>query len=163
MTNFEKFHPVIIPNFRFDWLTQSDIKQINQLFNTASAHKTRDIVIPPTLIDTVHYVNETMRQVMNRQQLTWGITQTEATDFVGIINLLNINDANTATIAFILAPQLSKTAVQAIIKRGLEFIADHFAPTAVTISIEGNAFLADTLIAMGFTSPNGIEFTYQLV
>ena len=70
MSSFEGYHPLLTPQFRFDWLTQFRLKQV-----AALTHQ--------ELAATAEWVNHTMRQTMGRTALTWGIERRATHKLVG--------------------------------------------------------------------------------
>lgn len=79
MTKFELYHPILTPHYQLNWLTQFKVKDVNTLRRRLTAHE--------SMIETANYVNREMSTVMNDQALTWGISNKQQDDFLGIVNL----------------------------------------------------------------------------
>ncbi|GAX04781.1 hypothetical protein IWT25_00074 [Secundilactobacillus pentosiphilus] len=79
MAKFELYHPILTPHYQLNWLTQFKVKDINALRQRLNIHE--------SMIETATYVNREMSTVMNDQALTWGISNKQQDDFIGIVNL----------------------------------------------------------------------------
>ena len=134
MTSFERFHPVLTPNFQLDWLTESPIKAVHALYTDRHTYQTADIpTAPGAILETVKSVSQTMQQVMRQNELTWGITQTNNNQLVGVIKILNLNRTpDAAKIAFIVkTPGILKE----VLVRTIQFVKDHFKVSQLTITL----------------------------
>ncbi len=71
MTSFEKFHPVLTAHLTLDWLTQTPVKSIDDLFSKPAVTTAKAEKMPSQILDTVKEINHIMRRVMNDKELTW--------------------------------------------------------------------------------------------
>lgn len=108
MSSFEGYHPLLTPNFRFDWLTQFRLKQVATLTR-------RD------LADTAEWVNATMRATMSRSALTWGIERRATHKLVawGGFEQLNLQQKTGRT--YLAGPALPVNEQQEIVNRLVHF------------------------------------------
>lgn len=94
MAKFELYHPILTPHYQLNWLTQFKVKDINTLRQRLNAHE--------SMIETANYVNREMSTVMNDQALTWGVSNKQQDDFLGIVNLApSGNSFKTAVLTII--------------------------------------------------------------
>lgn len=136
MNSFEKFHPVLTAHYTLDWLTQTPVKQVDDLFNspyftTVSAER-----LPNEIFDTIKGVNRIMRKVMNGSQLTWGITNSNTMVFKGIITVSGFNaNQQTGVLDFTFVKQEDQ-GLSEVIQRVVEFVKDHFSFTHLAVNID---------------------------
>ncbi|WP_434520480.1 GNAT family N-acetyltransferase [Pediococcus sp. M21F004] len=96
MEKFEKYRPILTPHFTLDWLTATKVKDIYTLRHDENIAKMSDRTIDPTIQDTVDYVNQAMRLIMNNDSLLWGISDRKIDEFLGTFCIWNFNDPKTA-------------------------------------------------------------------
>lgn len=70
MTSFEKFHPVLTAHLTLDWLTQTPVKAIDDLFSKPTITTAKAEKMPTQILDTVKAINHIMGRVMNDKELT---------------------------------------------------------------------------------------------
>ncbi|WP_203649892.1 hypothetical protein [Secundilactobacillus yichangensis] len=83
MAKFELYHPILTPHYQLNWLTQFKVKDINALRQRINPSE--------TMIETANYINREMSTVMNDQALTWGVSDKQQEDFIGIVSLVPVN------------------------------------------------------------------------
>lgn len=126
MTSFEKFHPVLTAHLTLDWLTQTPVKSIDDLFSKPAITTAQAEKMPNQILDTVKEINHIMRRVMNDKELTWGITDSNSDAFVGIISLRGFEEAtHFGSIEFII-DQDHREYLGEVVQRAVRFAQDHF-------------------------------------
>ncbi|WP_024746685.1 GNAT family N-acetyltransferase [Levilactobacillus namurensis] len=108
MSSFEGYHPLLTPNFRFDWLTQFRLKQVSQL-----THQ--------DLAETAEWVNATMRHTMARTALTWGIERRATHKLVGWGGFERLNLQQKTGRTYLTGPKLPANEQQEIVNRLVHF------------------------------------------
>lgn len=158
MPSFEQLHPVLTPHFRLDWLTKFPVKEIIHEFSLAPTAQT-NLTIPNQPLEVVAFVNQTMRQVMAQQELTWGFAALDNPSFLGFISIQNPHEEVT-DISFWYT-DISTAAFSEIFSRTVTFITDHFETKIIQVKLNTvNLELSNIFKQTGFTSPD--ELTWQL-
>ncbi len=67
-----------------------------------------------------------MQKVMNGAELTWGITDSETNQFVGIVTISGFDRPNRIGRIDFIIDQQAANASKEMIERALKFIVDHF-------------------------------------
>ncbi|MCP9332553.1 N-acetyltransferase [Lentilactobacillus hilgardii] len=146
MDSFEKFHPVLTAHYTLDWLTRTQVKRVDDLFNqpnftTVSAEK-----LPNQIFDTVKGINHVMQRVMNTTELTWGITDSNDGSFKGIITISGFNrDDKTGIIDFTFVKNEARE-LSEVIKRVVEFAKDHFDFTKLEVNLNAPATVISSIL-----------------
>ncbi|WP_268912419.1 GNAT family N-acetyltransferase [Lentilactobacillus sp. SPB1-3] len=164
MSKFEKYHPVLTANYTLDWLTQTPVKQIFDLYQGATFETSLTVQRPKAIIDTVKNVNQTMQKVMSEQELTWGITDSNSGDFLGIIKAFHLKEPNEgAQISFITKIHQPETLLLQVVQRTVKFIIDHFDSTRVKINLaKDNQQVVKTIETLGFVSLGNGDYSLEL-
>ncbi|MCD2256982.1 GNAT family N-acetyltransferase [Lactobacillus sp. CC-MHH1034] len=106
MESFEKYHPIMTPHYTLDWLTTFTVKEVFQLRQDQTLAQATRRQTDSTLTDTVHYISQTMREVMGNHKLLWGIQDRKSTTFLGTFTFENFNaDENSVEVSYELLPQ----------------------------------------------------------
>lgn len=84
MSKFELYHPILTPHYQLNWLTHFKAKDVNDLRQKINPHE--------TMIETANYINREMSTVMNDKALTWGISDKQTDQFMGIVKLAPLTD-----------------------------------------------------------------------
>lgn len=123
MKKFEFYHPILTDHYGLDWLTKTKVKDIFALRSQAQIAQLEQRAADQELTDTVAYVNQVMRLVMNNQALVWGITRRVDQQFFGIVGLTEFTaDSKQATLQFTLPDVASLTsAMTEVLKRLITF------------------------------------------
>ncbi|AQW21373.1 hypothetical protein PL11_005225 [Lentilactobacillus curieae] len=156
MSQFEKYHPILTPNYTLDWLTQTPVKNIFELYQGNNYETSLTIKRPSSILDTVRNVNHTMQKVMAEKELTWGITDSDSGEFLGVIKAFDLSeDTPEAKISFVTKAQQPEELLFQVVKRTVKFIIDHFASTKVAIHLEkDNQSVTQILKLLGFIQAN---------
>lgn len=164
MSKFEKYHPVLTANYTLDWLTQTPVKQIFDLYQGPTFETSLTVDRPKDILETVHNVNHTMQKVMGEQELTWGITDSATGDFLGIIKAFNLKAADgTAQISFITKTHQPETLLLQVVQRTVKFIIDHFESDQVLIHLEEpDDNVIEVIESLGFKSNANANWSLQL-
>ncbi|WP_283678961.1 GNAT family N-acetyltransferase [Lentilactobacillus sp. Marseille-Q4993] len=162
MSTFEKYHPVLTPHYQLDWLTQTPVKEIFALYQNEHIETSLTLAKPTEILDTVRNVNHTMQAVMSEEELTWGITDKDTNEFVGIIKIYNLkSETKTAKISFVLRHDESDVLVYEVLKRAIKFVIDHFDTETIEISLhQKDAIIPTVLNELKFNQTSAD--TYQL-
>ncbi|KRL62823.1 hypothetical protein FC85_GL001688 [Lentilactobacillus diolivorans DSM 14421] len=126
MTSFEKFHPVLTSHYTLDWLTQTPVKQVDNLYTNPNISTVAAEKLPTQILDTVKRINHIMQKVMNDKQLTWGVTDSNNQTFVGIITISGFDHPNQIGELDFIVDQAHSEALGEIVRRSIQFVADHF-------------------------------------
>lgn len=163
MTSFEKFHPVLTAHLTLDWLTQTPVKAIDDLFSKPTITTAKAEKMPTQILDTVKAINHIMGRVMNDKELTWGITDSNSDAFVGIISLRGFEDRfPSGSIEFII-DQNYRADLAEVVERAVRFSQDHFAFSQLSITFsDASAQTNKELGGLGFESNQANTFTIQL-
>lgn len=148
MPGFEKYHPVLTNHTRLDWLTTSSIKDVHELLVSDNIKTTQyENLHPENILATVNLVSGIMREIMNDNQLTWGISDHHK-NLVGIISILDVNNPESiGTISFIINhPEF----IEEVLDRVIDFSKNHFSLTKLNLSIKANSDIAHLLESIGF-------------
>lgn len=123
MKKFEFYHPILTDHYGLDWLTKTKVKDIFALRSQAQIAQLEQRAADQELTDTVAYVNQVMRLVMNNQALVWGITRRVDQQFVGIVGLTEFTaDSKQTTLQFTLPDVASLTSTMTeVLKRLITF------------------------------------------
>ncbi|KAF0500470.1 GNAT family N-acetyltransferase [Pediococcus acidilactici] len=123
MKKFEFYHPILTNQYSLDWLTKTKVKDIFALRSHPQIAQHEHRSADQELTDTVAYVNQVMRQVMNNHALVWGITRRADQQFIGILGLTEFADhPQQATIQFTLPDEtLPVAAMTEVLKRLIIF------------------------------------------
>lgn len=157
MSSFEQLHPVLTPHFRLDWLTKFPVKEIIHQFNLPATAQTT-IQLPTQPLEVVSFVNQTMRQVMAQQELTWGFSTIADPTFLGFVSLQQPHETTT-NISFWYT-DISTAAFSEVFQRTITFITDHFNPQQIQVSLPTvNADVGQMLTKAGFSSANQLSWT----
>ncbi|GEO67452.1 GNAT family N-acetyltransferase [Levilactobacillus spicheri] len=140
MSSFEGYHPLLTPNFRFDWLTQFRLKQVATLTQ-------RD------LADTAEWVNGTMRQTMSRTALTWGIERRATHKLVGWGGFDQLNLQQQTGRTYLTGPTLPANEQQEIVNRLVHFAQEELQLNELDLQPSHNLDTA-VLTAAGLTKKN---------
>lgn len=163
MTSFEKFHPVLTVHLTLDWLTQTPVKSIDDLFSKPAVTTAKAEKMPSQILDTVKEINHIMRRVMNDKELTWGITDSNSDAFVGIISLRGFEEATpSGSIEFII-DQDHREYLAEVVERAIRFSQDHFEFNQLSITFNDvSSQTAKELSGIGFVGDGEQRFTIQL-
>ncbi|TGD20258.1 GNAT family N-acetyltransferase [Levilactobacillus suantsaiihabitans] len=136
MSSFEGYHPLLTPLFRFDWLTQFNLKNVADLTGN-------DLGV------TADWVNTTMHDTMNRTALTWGIERRRVHKLVawGGFSELNLTK-HTGQIGFA-GKRLPASEQQEIVDRLVHFGHEELQLTELTL-IDAGKLDPAVLAAAGF-------------
>jgi RimJ/RimL family protein N-acetyltransferase len=83
MKTFEGLRPIITEHFYLDWLSHFKLKDVfafQQISNPSI-----------TITITSNFINATMKDIMQRQALVWGVQDKQSQQFIGIVGLANLN------------------------------------------------------------------------
>ncbi|EHO50112.1 GNAT family N-acetyltransferase [Lentilactobacillus kisonensis] len=159
MTSFEKFHPVLTAHYTLDWLTQTPVKQVDNLFNQPAILTTKADNLPTQILDTVKSINRVMQKVMNDAELTWGITDSETNQFVGIVTISGFDRPNRIGRIDFIIDQQAANASKEMIERALKFIVDHFNFKKVQVELTtANQTVINALTTLGFSQVAALTF-----
>lgn len=137
MSSFEGYHPLLTPQFRFDWLTQFRLKQV-----AAVTHQ--------DLAQTAEWINTTMRQTMSRNALTWGIERRATHKLVGWGGFFTVDLPAHKGQAYLSGATLPASEQQEIVERLVDFAREELQLTVLTLRDSDN--LDDAVVqAAGFT------------
>lgn len=153
MEQFEKYHPIMTPRFTFDWLTVSTVKDVFALRHDPAVAAQTNRPADADINQTVDYISHTMVAVMRNRQLTWGITDRSAKQFVGIFSLDPIDeDSGQAGLHLELVPkELTAASVREIIGHMSAFAFAELGLSSLTIWVPaGDTTVQPTLTALGY-------------
>ncbi len=157
MASFEKFHPVLTAHYTLDWLTQTPVKQIDNLVSghhltTVAAEK-----FPTQILDTVRDVNHIMQRVMSGTELTWGITNSNDGTFKGVITLSGFSEPNETGHLDFTFTESEIQGLSEVITRTIEFAEDHFNFKALIVELNAPSTTIPNIL-----QENGFEALDQL-
>ncbi|KRK89624.1 hypothetical protein FD17_GL001217 [Lentilactobacillus sunkii DSM 19904] len=163
MLSFEKFHPVLTAHLTLDWLTQTPVKSIDDLFSKPSITTAKAEKMPSEILDTVKNINHIMRLVMNGKELTWGMTDSNSQAFVGIVSLRGFEEAgNTGSIEFII-DQSHRGYLAEAVQRTVQFAKDHFDFKQITVTFsDASDQTRSALTGIGFEESSKNQFTVNI-
>lgn len=137
MSSFEGYHPLLTPQFRFDWLTNFRLKQVAQLTEN-------------DLAATAEWINATMRDTMSRVALTWGIERRTTHKLVAWGGFRQIDLPNHVAQAYLTGPTLPQAEQQEIVDRLVAFGQAELQLT--TLTLRPDHHLDDSVLTQaGFT------------
>ncbi|HIW71361.1 MAG TPA: GNAT family N-acetyltransferase [Candidatus Levilactobacillus faecigallinarum] len=142
MSSFEGYHPLLTPNFRFDWLTQFRLKQVSLLTR-------RD------LADTAEWVNGTMRATMGRTALTWGIERRATHKLVGWGGFDQLDLQHGTGQTYLTGATLPANEQQEIVNRLVHFAQEELQLDELTLKESSNLDTA-VLTAAGLTKKDDL-------
>ncbi|MFD1454709.1 GNAT family N-acetyltransferase [Levilactobacillus lanxiensis] len=141
MSSFEGYHPLLTPQFRFDWLTQFNLKNVADL--TAN-----------DLGATADWVNATMHDTMDRSALTWGIERRRTHKLIAWGGFSDLDlTAHTGKIGFN-GKRVPVNEQQEIVDRLVHFGHEELQLTDMTLTSAGKLDDA-VLAAAGFVQADG--------
>jgi len=120
MPSFEGYHPLLTPNFRFDWLTQFRLKQVAALTQK-------------DLADTAEWVNGTMHSTMDRSALTWGIERRATHKLVGWGGFEHLNLQQKTGQAYLTGAKLPAVEQQEVVNRLVHFAQEELQLDQLTL------------------------------
>lgn len=163
MTSFEKFHPVLTAHLTLDWLTQTPVKSIDDLFSKPSITTAKAEKMPSKILDTVKEINHIMRRVMNGKELTWGITDSNSEVFVGIISLRGFEETTKhGSIEFIIDQDHSECLAE-VVERTVRFAQDHFNFDQLSITFtNASSQTQKDLTGLGFKMIQANQFNISI-
>lgn len=163
MQSFEKFHPVLTAHLTLDWLTQTPVKSIDDLFSKPSITTAKAEKMPTEILDTVKNINHIMRLVMNNKELTWGMTDSNSQEFIGIVSLRGFDEAGSdGSIEFIIDQKQRKLLAEAV-QRTVQFAKDHFNFNQITVTFsDASNETRSALTGIGFKENVENQFTVQI-
>ncbi len=163
MSLFEQYHPVLTPNYKLDWLTKTPVVEMLNSFNLKTTIHTIDFNLPTEVNHIITFVNQTMSQVMNEQELTWAITDRHTNAFLGIVKITQLTEP-VATISYVMFADNRKTLAE-VLQRVVLFIQDHFVATSIQLFLpnDQNPLTTNQLVAiqLGF-QPQGAQLSWIL-
>ncbi|MGX9799339.1 GNAT family N-acetyltransferase [Pediococcus acidilactici] len=167
MKKFEFYHPILTDYYGLDWLTKTKVKDIFALRSQAQIAQLEQRAADQELTDTVAYVNQVMRLVMNNQALVWGITRRVDQQFVGIVGLTEFTaDSKQATLQFTLPDVASLTSTMTeVLKRLITFAFQELELSQINANVaQENALQVQLFEEAGFslTKTEGTIRHYQL-
>ncbi|MCL0318705.1 hypothetical protein [Apilactobacillus xinyiensis] len=107
MKSFEWLHPILTPHFKLDWLTKFKLKEVNDFQNQNNLQQSMN--------QSMNYINETMKNVMEMKALVWGVEENESKNLIGIIEVNDLDDSSTC-VKFI-GNKISSKSQKAILDR----------------------------------------------
>lgn len=129
MAKFELYHPILTPHYQLNWLTQFKVKDINALRQRINPNE--------TIIETANYINREMSTVMNDQALTWGVSDKQQDNFIGIVNLApsdqQVNEALLTITSVTPADQTLANEIQAYMS---EFAKNELQTSHLTVKLK---------------------------
>jgi hypothetical protein len=163
MTSFEKFHPVLTAHYTLDWLTQTPVKQIDDLFSQPVVTTVKAEQLPTAILETVKRVNRVMQKVMNGTELTWGITDSRSQIFIGIVTISGFqNNSGIGNLDFIVTQAATNT-IGEVVERARQFVSDHFDFERLQIQLtKQNNQVINSLISKGFSQSAPLTFIIKL-
>lgn len=163
MTSFEKFHPVLTAHLTLDWLTQTPVKSIDDLFSKPTITTAKAERMPSQILDTVKEINHIMRRVMNGKELTWGITDSNSESFVGIVSLRGFEETTEhGSIEFIIDQDHSECLAE-VVERTVLFAQDHFTFNQISITFtNASTQTQKELTGIGFKMAKTNQFTVAI-
>ncbi|GEP72647.1 hypothetical protein FD12_GL001097 [Lentilactobacillus rapi DSM 19907 = JCM 15042] len=163
MTSFEKFHPVLTAYYTLDWLTQTPVKQVDALFNQPVISTTKADHLPTQILDTVKSINRVMQKVMNGAELTWGITNSDSQQFIGIITISGFETTDQVGNIDFIIDQSAINSSKEVIERTVKFASDHFNFSSLQIELaQKDDQMIQILAGLGFSRASSLTFTTQL-
>ncbi|MCK8624428.1 hypothetical protein [Apilactobacillus xinyiensis] len=106
MKSFEWLHPILTPHFKLDWLTKFKLKEVNDFQNQNNLQQSMN--------QSMNYINETMKNVMEMKALVWGVEENESKNLIGIIE---VNDLDASTCVKFIGNKISSKSQKAILDR----------------------------------------------
>lgn len=156
MPKLEKYHPILTPNYTFDWLTKSRVKDVFTL--TEQTQPTAQ----PTILSTADEINQTMRDIFHDKKLIWGITDRKTDQLIGRAGFELLDFVNhTATLTVTLLPAQRQLAILTeIYGRLVAFGRHELALTTLTVALlQADPQLTDLLTTLKFTKVTTTTFT----
>ena len=163
MKSFEKFHPVLTSHHTLDWLTQTPVKLVDDLYSKKTITTIKAEKMPNEILDTVKNINHIMQRVMNGQELTWGMTDSNSNQFVGIISLVGFEPpVDTGSIEFIV-DQAHERYIPEVVERTIQFSKDHFTFQQLSVTVsQPTSQLTEQLQSIGFKKTTESALIIQL-
>jgi len=158
MPKLEKYHPILTPNYTFDWLTKTKVKDLFTLLQqTQPSSKV-------TILSTADETNQTMRDIFHDKKLIWGITDRKSNQFIGQAGFDPLDLTNqTGTLTVTLLPDHQQLTVLTEIYDRLVSFASHELglTTLTTVQSQPNPALTKLLTKLNFKEITDTTFTLK--